>query len=190
MLQAALPLVQSAIGGLLVVIGVIVGARLTEKSKIREEERRNARLDTAVYTEVLAHLKAESEQVRLMYVTAIVVLSQLTPIHSRLVEKVFSPQTAQAFGDSAAILLDAVVACDSAYYFQRELLERRPPTASAEEARHEILQVRGIWNRPFEQLQAFFAAIGESDEVAKFEEARQQQATYIAAGLPVPLPRG
>lgn len=190
MLQAALPLIQSAIGGLLVVVGVIIGARLTEKSKMREEERKNARLDTAVRTEVLAHLKAESEQVRLMYVTAIVVLSQLAPIHSRLVEKVFSPQTAQAFGNSSAALLDAVVACDSGYCFQRELLESRTPTASAGEARHEILQVRGIWNRPFEQLQAFFAAIGESEEVAKFEEARQQQATYIRADLPVPLPRG
>jgi hypothetical protein len=50
--------------------------------------------------------------------------------------------------------------------------------------------VQGIWNRPFEQLQAFFVAIGESDEVAKFEEARKQQATYIAADLPAPLARG
>jgi hypothetical protein len=113
-----------------------------------------------------------------------------SPIRSRLVTKVFSPQAGQAFGDSAAPLLDAVVACDSAYPFQRELLERRPPPANAAQARHEILQVQGIWNRPFEQLQAFFVAIGESDEVAKFEEARKQQATYIAADLPAPLARG
>lgn len=186
MLQAVLVLVPSVVGGLLVVVGTIVGAHLAERNKIREELRKNARLDKAVRAEILAHVRAESEQVRLMYVTAIVVYGQLTSIHERLVDKVFNPQAAQAFGDSAPVLLDAVTACDWAFHLQKERSGAKVSHASVEQAAHEIRQVRGLWNRPFEQLQAFFQTIGEIDEVAKFEEARQQQATYIAAGIPTP----
>lgn len=189
MLQAALALAPSIVGGLLVVAGTVVGAYFADRNKIREEQRKNARLDSAVQTEVLAHVRAEAEQVRLMYVTATVVNSQLAPIHQRLVDKVFSPQTAQAFGGYAAPLLDAVTACDWAFHLQQERSHARTSEATAEEVAWEIRQVRGLWNRPFEQLQAFFQDIGEKSEVAKFEEARQQQAAYISADLPVPLPR-
>jgi hypothetical protein len=190
MLQAMLPLIQSLLGGLLVIAGAIVGANYTEKNRIREEVRRNMRLDTAVRTEVLAHLRAESEQIRLIYLTAIVVYGQLKPIHERLVDKVFTPQTAQAFGGDAATLLDTVTACDSAFNFQNELHEHQPQSANVVLAEHEIRQVRGLWTRPFDELQAFFNAIGESDEAAKFDEARRQQTIYVAAGIPVPQARG
>ena len=141
-------------------------------------------------TEVLAHLRAESEQIRLIYVTAIVVNGQLKPIHERLVDKVFTPQTAQAFGRDAASLLDTVTACDSAFNFQNELYKNQPESANVVLAEHEIRQVRGLWTRPFDELQAFFNAIGESDEAAKFDEARRQQTIYVAAGIPVPQARG
>lgn len=189
MLQAALALAPSIVGGLLVLAGTVVGAYFADRNKIREEQRKNDRLDNAVRTEVLAHVRAEAEQVRLMYVTAIVVNSQLAPIHQRLVDKVFSPQTAQAFGASAAALLDTVTACDWAFHLQQERSREKASDAAAEDVAWEIRQVRGLWNRPFEQLQSFFQSIGEVSEVAKFEEARQQQATYIAAGIPVPIGR-
>ena len=190
MLQAAPSVLPSLVTGGLVLAASIVTANYTDRNKIREEERRNSRFDTAVRTEVLAHLRTESEQVRLMYVLAIVVSDQLKPIHERLVDKVFSPQTAQAFGEDAAALLDAVTACDSAFHFQNELDKNQPEHATAVQAEHEIRRVRGVWTRPFGKLQAFFNAIGESDEAAKFEEARRQQTIYIAAGIPVPQPRG
>jgi hypothetical protein len=177
------------VGGLLVVAGTVIGAYFADRNNVRGEQRKNDRLDSAVRTEVLAHLRAEAEQVRLMYVTAIVVNSQLAPIHQRLVDKVFNPQTAQAFGGSAAALLDTVTACDWAFHLQKERTRGRTTDATAEEVAWEIRQVRGLWNRPFEQLQAFFKDIGETSEVAKFEEARQQQASYIAAGVPVPIAR-
>jgi hypothetical protein len=184
-----LPLVQSLLGGLLVIAGAIIGANYTERNKVREEQRRDRRLDTAVRIEVLAHLRTESEQIRLMYLTAIVVYGQLKPIHERLVNKVFSPQTAQAFGEDAAALFDAVTACDSAFHFQNELHRNQLKNASAAQVQHEIRQVRGVWTRPFDKLQAFFNALGESDEAAKFDEAQQQQAAYIAAGIPIPQAR-
>jgi hypothetical protein len=141
----AISLLRSSLSGIFVIVGAFIVVKLNENNKLREEKRANKRLDAAIRVEILAHLRAEAEQVRLMFVTAVVVDNQLEPIHNRLVSKVFSPENAQAFGDDAAALLDTVIACDAAFNFQKLLLSTRPLSATASLAEHEIRQTRGLW---------------------------------------------
>jgi hypothetical protein len=86
-----------------------------------------------------------------------------------------------AFGDKAGRLLDVVSVCEWSYRLQKDRSEDGSDPFTPERIR----MTRGLWARPFEELEKLFLLLGESDEVQRFSVARERR-RMLESAIPAP----